>query len=442
MRVIVAASADVRLRSSSTRLNSTVFASTLLAVVVGTSVAWAELLPNAVLDQGNWQQAKGLLPPAVLHGFEDGSYKSQIAELPGPLRWGTAFTSASLGNAGKFSVDDAGSLIENATKSYPILLYGTPFPQVDPADKQAAAKVMYNFSYAMMQGDDGERFSTLHWVSPSALEDQVEFQGRLLFLGARSSRPLPNAAGILRKEIIYGVDPEAVRGTVIVEEVYLDPSRWNSLSAYIPELKRMRPLPASDGSESLFGSDLAHDDLYLFSGKVPYFSWRLLGVQDALILTTFPNPKVLRRSTKGYVLDTPSDLLMMGWQNKEWKGKAWWPTNCRLVKRPVWVVEATSKDLKYGYLRQVLWIDKELYVAYYKEAYDRSNQLWRMLASSVSVARTPEGELSVGQPDFILSVDEHQNRATVELPGRAGQPITFGTGLTNEQFTPGNVLRK
>lgn len=421
-------------------LRCIVLAVLIFSSLVGTSGGRAELRSDDVLDQENWQQAKGQLPEAVLRRFEDGSYSAKIATPSSPLEWGRKFTSASKKNAGKFSIDEADSLVENATQAYPKLLYGYPFPEISPTDARAAAKVMYNFSYALMQGDDARRFSTLHWVSPLALEDQVEFEGRLLFLGSRTSGPFPNPNGILREGIIYGVSPEAVRGTVIVEEVYFDPTRWNSLWAYIPEFRRMRPLPSSDGSETLFGSDLAHDDLYLFSGKVQYFTWKLLGVQEALVPFTLPNPQTLRRSERGYVLETPSDRLVMGWQKEGWKGKAWWPTNCHLIKRPVWVVEATAKDSQYGYARQVFWIDQEIYVAYYKEAYDRSGRLWRMLASAVSIARTADGELSVGQPDFILSVDERDDSATVELPGKPGQPITFGTVRSSEEFTPGIVV--
>jgi len=407
-----------------------------------TSPIWAELQPGTVLSQENWQEAKGLLPEAVLRRFQDGSYQAKIAALPNPLGWGSKFTSASEANAGKFSINAADSLIANDTKTYPAFLYGYPFPQIDPKDPQAAAKVMYNFSYTLMQADDARRFSTLHWVTPSALQRQVEFRGRLLFQGSRPSGPLANPNATLRKGIIAGVAPAEVYGAVILEWVYLDPQRWNSLWSYIPEFRKVRTLPPADGSESLFGSDLAHDDLYLFSGKVQYFTWKLLSVQDALVPSTLPNPKLLRRTDQGYLLEMPADLLVMGWEKKGWKGKAWWPTNCQLVKRPMWVVEATAKDAQYEYSRQVLWIDKELYIAYYKEAYNRAGQLWRMLLNSVTVARTPEGDLSVAQPDFTLSVDELQNQATVELPGKAEEPLTFGTGLSVEQFTPAALLKR
>jgi hypothetical protein len=408
----------------------------------GSLAAWAELKPGEVLSQENWQEAKGLLPDAVLHRFQDGSYQAKIITLPDTLGWGNKFKAATETNVGKFSVDAADSLIDQATNAYPAFLYGYPFPQVDPKDPQAAAKVIYNFSYTLMQADDADRLSNLHWVIPSALERRAEFQGQLLFYGSRFSGPIANPDATLRKGIVAGFSPQEIFGVVTLEWVYLDPQKWNSIWGYVPELRRVRQLPPSNGSESLFGSDLVHDDPYLFSGKVQYFTWKLVGVQEALVPYTLPNPKPLRGTNNGYRLENQQDLLVMGWEKAGWKGKAWWPVDYGLVKRPVWVIEATAKDPQYAYRRQVLWIDKDLYIAYYKEAYERSGQLWHMLLNSVSVARTPAGDLSLAQPDFTLSTDEQQNHATVELPFKQERPLAFGVGLSGNSFTPAELLKR
>ena len=402
----------------------------------------AELNPSAMLGRDNWQAAKGLMPDSVLRRFEDGSYQAKVVSLPAALHWGSKFTAASEANAGKFAVDAENSLIDIATKTYPSFLYGYPFLQIDSEDLQAAAKVMYNFSYTLMQADDADRVSNLHWVTPTALERHVDFQGQLRFLGSRFSGPIANVDAALRKQIIAGVAPYDVVGVVTLEWVYLDPHRWNSLWSFVPALKRIRRLTAANGSDSLFGSNLSHDDPYLFSGKVQYFSWKLVSAQDALVPYTLPNPKVLGKTEHGYRLEGSKDLLVMGWETREWQGKAWWPANYGLVKRPVWVVEATTKDPQYAYSRQILWVDRELYIGYYKEAYDRSGQLWRVLLNSVSVGRTAEGDFSVAQPDFTLSVDEQRNQATVELPLKPGLPLNFNVGLSDEIFTQSELIKR
>ena len=224
--------------------------------------------------------------------------------------------------------------------------------------------------------------------------------------------------------------------------MYLDPKKWNSLWSYLPALRRVRRLNAANGSDSLFGSDFTHDDPYLFSGKVQYFSWKLVSVQDALAPYTLPNPKLLRPADQGYVLDNPKDLLRMGWEKKGGTSSAWWPTNYSLAKRRVWIIEATAKDPQYAYSRQILWIDADLYVGYYKEAYDKDGRLWRVLLNSVSVGKTSEGDFSVAQPDFTVSVDEKRNHATVELPLKQGQQLTFGAGLNDNLFTQSKLIMR
>jgi hypothetical protein len=108
----------------------------------------------------------------------------------------------------------------------------------------------------------------------------------------------------------------------------------------------------------------------------------------------------------------------------------------------VWVIEASAKDPQYAYGRQILWIDRESYIGYYKETYDLDGQLWRVVLNSVSIGRTADGDFSVAQPDFTLSVDELRNHATVELPLTQGQRLVFGVGLTEDLFTQSEMIKR
>jgi hypothetical protein len=156
---------------------------TLLLIFLRNPVVRAEPKPGERLSQENWQEAKDLLPDAVLHRFQDGSYQASMATLP-DLSWGKKFKAASETNEGKFSIDAEDSLIATATKAYPPFLYGYPFPKVDPKDPQVAAKVVYDFSYTLLQADDADHISNLNWVKPTKFERRVEFQGQLLFYGS------------------------------------------------------------------------------------------------------------------------------------------------------------------------------------------------------------------------------------------------------------------
>jgi hypothetical protein len=410
--------------------------------LLSTPPARGELSPGDTLSQANWQEAKGLLPDSVLRRFQDGKYQAKIITLPTTLAWGRKFKTATETNSGKFSVNDDNFLIDNATQFYPVFLYGYPFPQIDSTDPHAATKVMYNFSYTLMQPDDLDRSANLHWVTPAAIERYVEFQGQMLFYGSRFSGPIPNPDETLRKLIIAGVAPHDVVGVVTLEWTYLDPKQWNSLWTYVPGLRRARQRPPANGSDGLFGSDLAHDDPYLFSGKVQYFKWKFVGAQEALVPYTLPNPRPLQHTQRGYQFENLQNFLDLGWETKNRTGDAWWPTNYTLVRRPVWVVEATPKDSQYAYGRQVLWIDKELYIGYYKEAYDKGGRLWRSQVGSVSVGQSSDGDFSVAQPDFTLSVDEQRNHGTVELPLKQADKVFYNAGLSEKIFTQLEMMKR
>src|SRR5262245_38070228 len=81
-------------------------------------VVFAEVKPGESLSQENWQEAKGLMPEAVLHRFQDGSYTAKVITLSSTLGWGRKFKSASETNEGKFAIDPDDSLIANATNTY------------------------------------------------------------------------------------------------------------------------------------------------------------------------------------------------------------------------------------------------------------------------------------------------------------------------------------
>src|SRR5262245_26572684 len=113
------------------------FTATITACgIVGTiflgSGAQAELKPGDTLDQTSWQQAKELMPEAILRRFENGQHRSTLIELPkDALQWSSTFKAATEANQGKYEVNDQGILIEKATGTYPRYGYGLPFAQID-----------------------------------------------------------------------------------------------------------------------------------------------------------------------------------------------------------------------------------------------------------------------------------------------------------------------
>jgi hypothetical protein len=405
----------------------------------------AELQAGETLDQSTWEKAKGTMPDAILRRFASGQHISKvIAVPPEALRWGTRFLQLTEANAGKYAINPDGVMIENTTGTWPRYADGGfPFPQIEPNDPHIAHKIMYNFALAGGPVDDVDIFVNIFWVSERNLERYVDLRGQALAYGARWSGPIANPDEVASKVLIFGVAPYDAVGLATLTWGYLDPEKWTSVWAYIPVLRRVRRLAASNTSDGLFGSHFSRDDGGTFSGKIHYFTWKLIGEQEALVPYTLPTPKIWKRTERGLLLPADENAAVMPWPGKsklfdrndgQWRGAAWWPTNLYVTKRPVWLVEAVPKDPYYAYGRQVIWIDKELFRGYYKEIYDRAGQYWKTIVVGGGQALSEDSIFSTRQADYGLALDEHSTAANVVLPLREGNDIRVNVGLDPSEF--------
>jgi len=409
--------------------------------------ARAELQAGDTLDKSNWQEAKGKMPEAILKRFENGQHISKVIEVPPEgLRWGSRFLTLTEANAGKYDLNAEGVLIEKATGTWPRYTDGGfPFPQIDEKDPQVAYKIMYNLALAGGPIDDVDVFLNIFWVSANNLERYVDLRGQVMAYGARWSGPIDNPEEVTAKTLIFGVAPYDAVGLATLTWGYLDPEKWTSVWAYIPVLRRVRRLAAANTSDGLFGSHFSRDDGGTFSGKIHYFTWKLIGQQEAWVPYTLPTPKRWKKTERGLLLPADENAAVMPWPGKSktfdksgisWQGAAWWPTNLYVTKRPVWLIEAVSKDPYYAYGRQVIWVDKELFRGYYKEVYDRAGQYWKTILVGGGQALSEDNVFSTRQADFGLAIDEHAaTAANVVLPLREGNDIRVNVGLDPGDFS-------
>jgi hypothetical protein len=232
---------------------------------------------------------------------------------------------------------------------------------------------------------------------------------------------------------------------------YLDPERWRSVWSYVPIIRRVRRLNAANSSDGVFGSHLSRDDFGTFAGRIHQFTWKFIGVKEALVPYTLPTPKTWEPAdSKGFVLPANENAAVMPWpgqsklysqSGQKWTGAVWWPTNLHLTKRPVWILEMAPKDPYYSYGKQVLWVDKELFFGYYKEVYDRAGEYWKTIVRGGGIALNRDQTFSTTQTDFLMALDERADRATVTLPLREGNDIKVNVGLDAQLFNYQGLTR-
>jgi hypothetical protein len=192
---------------------------------------------------------------------------------------------------------------------------------------------------------------------------------------------------------------------------HLDPNKADQLMVYIPSLRRIRKLSATDSQDPVMGQDIIYDDTEGFMQKLsptryPY-TYELMADREFLL--------------PAYTLDGAEYV-----SSKEIELR-----NMKFERRPIYVVKMTQLDPNYVYSSRIFYIDKETFDFFHIENYDQKNRLYRTYDRNYSFF--PEmgmtswcGGLAV-MKDFVdihstISIDTYQipaawNREDVSLQG-------------------------
>ena len=438
---------------------------TTLSLTLLLTPACAELKSGDRLDKSNCQEAKGMLPEHVMEKFCDGKYAAEITESKDETyQYSTKFKAATEANAGKYYVNDAGYLYETATNTWPHYWYGFPFPQIEDKDPKAANKVMYNAQMTRFQLDDVYWFLAFKWVTPAGFDRSVEFGAYGTPFIGRHSGPIDNPDDCYLKDIIFGVAPYDMVGVSTLEWWHTDPEKWQSIWAFVPTIRRVRRVTASNTSEGIFGSTIARDDPFGWAGKIQYMNWKLIGLQDMLvpiapggmekaILPGDPASKKLASDPNiikdragfpvgqvGRVTYSEEERMKVGYEVPGWQGAAWVPTNMKLAKRKCWVVEATPKDPYYAYGRRVVYIDRVIYWGYWATLYDRAGEYWKTIMWFDKMGYTPGRSMALKHPFWGMGEDVRQNRVTFFDVQSKGYYTEYSLGFPDSTYTTVNQM--
>jgi hypothetical protein len=387
--------------------------------------------------------------------FCAGQYIAEIIEVKDEnYQYSKKFKAGSEANEGKYYVTDDGYPYATATTTWPHYWYGFPFPKVDEKDPLAGYKIMYNHQVARFQVDDVYWFLAVKWATPTGFDRSVEFGAYANWYIGRHSGPMDNPDDCYQKDLIFGTSPYDVVGVSNLTWWHTDPEMWQSIWAFVPTIRRVRRLTASNSSEGLFGAIMARDDAYGYSGKIQYMKWKLIGVQEMLVpiapsgmekamVAGEPAPKKLATDEsiikdKGeiphgqvaHIIWSPEERVTVGYEKEGWTGAAWAPTNLKLARRKCWILEAIPKDPYYAYGRRVLYEDQTAYWPYWVTLYDRAGEYWK------TVLDGQDGLHSWSQHDRASSVwgvaeDVRQNRASFFDVQSKGYYTEYELGFPN-----------
>jgi hypothetical protein len=393
----------------------------------------ADVQPGDVITKANADKVKDLVSPGMLWCVQHGWPMKIVAAKPIPLR--TAFKEATEKYSGQVKLGADGLGLQN-------YVAGRPFPNIDPNDKQAAIKIMHNFSLQVTIDDlDLRNFDAdtgpISDDRPLQVERHflIDHFRRLSYVGRLYVDPkpeIPNNEGFQYKETLHPlIEPFDLKGVGFTYYRYLDPSKQDDSWLYLPSLRRVRRLSTAQRSDALFGQDTDQDSYGGYAGQIAWMDWKLLATKDALgafHTSAFPVKWV----------EGANDWAFDG----EWE------------QRPMYIVEGASKLPQYAYSKRVIYVDKEQFLIPYSDMYDRGGQLWKIWVNDFSYRK----EAYPGSPmkydeetpfgPAIVMVDmqlQHATKASLpshRFPGEPGWYWHQGAkeGTTEDQFTIAELI--
>ena len=415
------------------RLRSTLIATVAVTLLMPAGLLQADVQPGDVITKANAEKVKDLTSPGMYWCVQYGWPMKIIEAKPIPMR--KAFQEATEKYSSQVKLTPDGLGLVN-------YVAGRPFPTIDPDDKQAAVKIMQNFSFTVTIDDlDLRNFDAdtgpISEDRPLQVERHflLDHFRRLSYVGRLYVDPkpeIPNKEGFHFKETMHPmIEPFDLKGVGFTYYRYIDPAKQDDSWLYLPSLRRVRRLSTAQRSDALFGQDTDQDSYGGYAGQIAWMDWKFLGEKDALAAfhsTHFP----------------------VKWA----EGAADWAFDAEWEKRPMYVVEGISKLEQYAYSKRVIYVDKESYTAAYSDMYDRGGQLWKVWVNNWSFKKEafPGAALKYDEDTpfgpAIVMVDMQLHHATkASLPSHRfpGEPGWYwhqgaGEGTTEDQFTIAELI--
>jgi len=366
-------------------------AALILCVVAGT--ARAEVQVGDTITAANKEKVRGLVPDEfytyAIEDFPDLSMKI-VATQDYPVH--PKYVEATVQFACQATLDEKGTL-----KNYSA---GQPFPysewakqathhrcDLTPDDPQFALKLAWDVNYRW-QGGSG--FNLPHWGFAN-LRNKGREQWRLsqgeyrrTYFSARAdllpeTTELEKGTNVEWAEYFDVKSPFDLRGTMFLLYRYRD-GKDDDTWAYIPALRRVRRIAATQKSDSLLGTEFTLEDFYCFSGYVWDHSWEFKG--ESTLLSVPDSARTCFPKASGAI--SARQMVRLG-TDEEWRACRFDPYGVMPMvgeswqKRASFELDDIPKQEGHPYSRKKIWYDKETMSPGLAVAYDRAGKVYKLI---------------------------------------------------------------
>lgn len=218
---------------------------------------------------------------------------------------------------------------------------------------------------------------------------------------------------------------------------------------YSPAIKKERQLTGSNRGDPVIGTSISLDDFLGWSGKTELVDPSVNSSGVYLAPFSSLSPTILKGELEPPCIKLHPDVEAAGSRFANWNfeegrhpnAARWAPISGVYVPREMWVLELIQRDPYSRYGRQVLYVDKELMIPFYKIVYDRAGKFIKLVISYFGYWGT-EGEEKIYAPFVPYSVIKDDDRAVVDLfEFRSIELCTgFPDGKALSDFDPRKLL--
>jgi len=328
---------------------------------VAASDSDVKVKPGDLITSANKDTIQNLIPPMYWPYFAYDGMQVKIA----PTRHyelDKTYMDLTEKNAAQVKIGPRGELVGYAGGGFPF-----PPGSLDASDPLVGVKVAWNYNCRWM--GSGMTLPTMRipfydknntrFREMTAYYRRTYFSDRVDDLG-RQTLVAGDTSDVEWKEYFVIWSPFDVKDTEYVIVRYNNPERMDEAWAYLPTLRRVRKVPASQRSDSLLGLEHTLDDFYGSNAKISTMDWKYIGEGRVLAVVNtkkYPFP-VTQEYTHG-----PSGVSLANGDEFE-------------VRR-VHVIERIPRDPNHPYSRQRMYIDAETFFIFYSETWDRKGDPYK-----------------------------------------------------------------
>ena len=303
-----------------------------------------------------------------------------------------------------------------------------------------AKKILWNVKARQWSLPVVEQEFSLLWIEDSALSMSVSgkwtrIYPRVAIPGDKSIQVFRDRISITSPSILEGFSWLTFRFFGKEEDML-----WLSS----PALQKTRQLTGSNRSDAILSSSVSPDDFLGWSGKLEQNDAILNS--ESTTLVPFPDSSAMPIKVAGngcFSLSDESSDKRANWNFESRRFQQafpWWPTKAVFVPRKVYRLELIPKDPFSLYGRQIIYIDKELFIPYYKFVFDRAGYLWKSILSAYQPA------MSVNQSEralfnrYVIVEDRRKRTANILDFSRQAYCDSLPPKIKMEDFDPQKLL--